>query len=184
MSQWELLPSWPMGESLLHRTSTPELYYRTCSIVSPLVPLLTNSCRMPLPPPNTAPPPDYLENGRLYHGYHKGSYMYPCDEASLTLYIAMRHCSAIDFCLTFNGMRSKKWIAWISTTNSSKLHDATNYTKKTSSRPTMLRGYWMWAQGQEYGQLTWPSKLFSLHRASSFRMARFSFSFLNMEELC
>jgi 2-polyprenyl-3-methyl-5-hydroxy-6-metoxy-1,4-benzoquinol methylase len=30
-----------------------------------------------------APPPDYIENGRLYHGYRKGLYMYPCDEVSL-----------------------------------------------------------------------------------------------------
>ncbi|OBT88620.1 hypothetical protein VE02_03992 [Pseudogymnoascus sp. 03VT05] len=25
-------------------------------------------------------PPDYEENGRLYHGYRKGIYMFPCDE--------------------------------------------------------------------------------------------------------
>ena len=25
-------------------------------------------------------PADYEENGRLYHGYKKGIYMYPCDE--------------------------------------------------------------------------------------------------------
>lgn len=24
--------------------------------------------------------PDYVENGRLYHGYRKGIYMFPCDE--------------------------------------------------------------------------------------------------------
>lgn len=37
----------------------------------------------PIPPPVqsvAAPPPNYEENGRLYHGYRKGSYMYPCDE--------------------------------------------------------------------------------------------------------
>ncbi|KAH8813337.1 S-adenosyl-L-methionine-dependent methyltransferase [Xylogone sp. PMI_703] len=29
-----------------------------------------------------APPPtDYFENGRLYHGFRKGKYMFPCDEA-------------------------------------------------------------------------------------------------------
>ncbi|KAF7857027.1 hypothetical protein EAF04_009787 [Stromatinia cepivora] len=26
------------------------------------------------------PPPDYYENGRLYHGFHKEKYMFPCDE--------------------------------------------------------------------------------------------------------
>ncbi|KZF21952.1 methyltransferase LaeA [Xylona heveae TC161] len=25
-------------------------------------------------------PPNYMENGRLYHGFRKGIYMYPCDE--------------------------------------------------------------------------------------------------------
>ena len=25
-------------------------------------------------------PQDYMENGRLYHGFRKGIYMYPCDE--------------------------------------------------------------------------------------------------------
>ena len=45
--------------------------------------------RMPLsaPPPTSAVPPplpsNYVENGRLYHGFRKGRYMYPCDEASL-----------------------------------------------------------------------------------------------------
>jgi hypothetical protein len=29
---------------------------------------------------NSGIPPDYLENGRWYHGFHKGAYMYPCDE--------------------------------------------------------------------------------------------------------
>lgn len=39
----------------------------------------------PIPPPVqsvAAPPPNYEENGRLYHGYRKGSYMYPCDEVN------------------------------------------------------------------------------------------------------
>jgi len=27
-----------------------------------------------------AVPQNYLENGRLYHGFRKGVYMYPCDE--------------------------------------------------------------------------------------------------------
>ena len=26
--------------------------------------------------------PPYMENGRLYHGYKKGMYMFPCDEVS------------------------------------------------------------------------------------------------------
>ncbi|KFY46806.1 hypothetical protein V495_02247 [Pseudogymnoascus sp. VKM F-4514 (FW-929)] len=29
---------------------------------------------------NYSDPPDYIENGRLYHGYRKGMYMFPCDE--------------------------------------------------------------------------------------------------------
>ncbi|KAL2056678.1 hypothetical protein ABVK25_003072 [Lepraria finkii] len=29
------------------------------------------------------PPPDYLENGRKYHGYRRGIYMYPCDETEM-----------------------------------------------------------------------------------------------------
>ncbi|RFU27415.1 hypothetical protein B7463_g8910, partial [Scytalidium lignicola] len=46
------------------------------------------SSRIPLPAPpplmNLGPPPpptDYFENGRLYHGFRKGKYMFPCDEA-------------------------------------------------------------------------------------------------------
>lgn len=26
---------------------------------------------------------DHYENGRLYHGYRRGIYMYPCDEVSI-----------------------------------------------------------------------------------------------------
>lgn len=25
-------------------------------------------------------PPNHVENGRTFHGFHKGMYMYPCDE--------------------------------------------------------------------------------------------------------
>ncbi|KAM3077933.1 Secondary metabolism regulator lae1 [Clarireedia jacksonii] len=32
------------------------------------------------PPPPPAPPVDYIENGRLYHGFRKGKYMLPIDE--------------------------------------------------------------------------------------------------------
>ncbi len=32
------------------------------------------------PPPMAGVPSDYEENGRVYHGYRKGSYMYPCDD--------------------------------------------------------------------------------------------------------
>jgi hypothetical protein len=35
-----------------------------------------NSPRLPVPAQNS----NYLENGRWYHGYRKGIYMYPCDE--------------------------------------------------------------------------------------------------------
>jgi hypothetical protein len=45
--------------------------------------------RMPLaaPPPLTTTlppliPPNYIENGRLYHGFRKGRYMFPCDEVN------------------------------------------------------------------------------------------------------
>ena len=31
-------------------------------------------------------PPNHMENGRLFHGYHKGIYMYPCDEVCFKLY--------------------------------------------------------------------------------------------------
>lgn len=46
---------------------------------------LQRSYNMPPPPPpasTAGPPPDYMENGRMYHGYRKGTYMYPCDEVS------------------------------------------------------------------------------------------------------
>jgi len=33
-----------------------------------------------MPPLDPSIPPDYLENGRWYHGYRKETYMYPCDE--------------------------------------------------------------------------------------------------------
>jgi hypothetical protein len=35
-----------------------------------------HSLRLPVPAQNS----NYLENGRLYHGYRRGIYMYPCDE--------------------------------------------------------------------------------------------------------
>jgi SAM-dependent methyltransferase len=39
----------------------------------------------PPPPPMTLPPPpeNYNENGRMYHGFRKGKYMFPCDEAEM-----------------------------------------------------------------------------------------------------
>jgi hypothetical protein len=36
-----------------------------------------------MPPLDPSIPPDYLENGRWYHGYRKGLYMYPCDEVPI-----------------------------------------------------------------------------------------------------
>jgi hypothetical protein len=45
--------------------------------------LLTYSPSPPAPMAATAEPVDYLENGRLYHGFRKGSYMYPCDEVRI-----------------------------------------------------------------------------------------------------
>ena len=49
---------------------------------------LAPRCRMPLsaPPPaatSLPPPPNYLENGRTYHGFRRGKYMFPCDEVRL-----------------------------------------------------------------------------------------------------
>jgi hypothetical protein len=43
---------------------------------------LTNRSSFPpsMPPLDQSIPPDYLENGRWYHGYRKETYMYPCDE--------------------------------------------------------------------------------------------------------
>lgn len=43
---------------------------------------LTNNTSFPpsVPPLDPTMPPDYLENGRWYHGYRKETYMYPCDE--------------------------------------------------------------------------------------------------------
>ena len=39
---------------------------------------------LPAPPPlaNLPPPQNYVENNREYHGFHKGKYMFPCDEVS------------------------------------------------------------------------------------------------------
>ena len=43
--------------------------------------LITFARRTSLPvPPNDQP---HLENGRLFHGFRKGIYMYPCDEVHL-----------------------------------------------------------------------------------------------------
>lgn len=36
-----------------------------------------------------AKPRDYMENGRLYHGYRKGKYMFPCDEVIIHVDICM-----------------------------------------------------------------------------------------------
>ncbi|KAH8649478.1 LaeA-like protein [Tricladium varicosporioides] len=33
--------------------------------------------------PDTPVPGDYLENGRVYHGFHKGKYLFPCDEVEM-----------------------------------------------------------------------------------------------------
>lgn len=38
---------------------------------------LTKRARLPVPAQNS----NYMENGRWYHGYRRGLYMYPCDEA-------------------------------------------------------------------------------------------------------
>jgi hypothetical protein len=37
---------------------------------------LTNATSLPVP----AQYSNYLENGRWYHGFRRGIYMYPCDE--------------------------------------------------------------------------------------------------------
>ncbi|ATZ49708.1 Bclae1 [Botrytis cinerea B05.10] len=43
--------------------------------------MANNGSLSPAPPAAfQEPPPDYTENGRLYHGLHKGKYMFPCDE--------------------------------------------------------------------------------------------------------
>ena len=34
-------------------------------------------CRLAVPASN-----NYVENGRVYHGFRRGMYMYPCDEVS------------------------------------------------------------------------------------------------------
>ncbi|PQE03280.1 hypothetical protein CJF30_00005765 [Rutstroemia sp. NJR-2017a BBW] len=46
------------------------------------VAMANNGLSSPPPPlfSNPAPPADYIENGRLYHGFRKGKYMLPIDE--------------------------------------------------------------------------------------------------------
>ncbi len=36
-------------------------------------------------------PDDYLENGRTYHGYHKGLYIAPCDDVRSMPLRLLRH---------------------------------------------------------------------------------------------
>lgn len=40
--------------------------------------ILTRACSLPVPAQNS----NYQENGRLYHGFRRGIYMFPCDEVS------------------------------------------------------------------------------------------------------
>lgn len=84
--------------------------------------------RMPLsapPPLTTLPSPlipeNYMENGREYHGFRKGKYMFPCDEVNLAgLPWIFNHLPRRGETWADCGeIYSKKRIAWISTTNSS-----------------------------------------------------------------
>jgi hypothetical protein len=61
----------------------------------PSDPKFADANRYSLPTP--AATDNYMENGRLYHGFRRGMYMYPCDEVrallpllpgSLTLFFA------------------------------------------------------------------------------------------------
>lgn len=60
---------------------------------------------MSVPPP----PMDYYENGRLYHGFRKGKYMYPCDEVFFNPGIAVpTRAVARDLKLTILGDQNEK----------------------------------------------------------------------------
>jgi hypothetical protein len=69
----------------------------------------------PVPPPPAAAPPDYMENGRLYHGYRKGMYMFPCDEVCLNQSTAM--VEKKELADTVRGNRKRKIASTYSTSS-------------------------------------------------------------------
>ena len=70
-------------------------------------------------------PKNHTENGREFHGFRKGIYMYPCDEVSFM--ILGRPESYTNARLTCGCVRSKKRIAWTSSTSSSSSRERSNY---------------------------------------------------------
>lgn len=56
--------------------------------------------------------PDYEENGRIYHGFRKGAYMFPCDEVRSTADYTPQDAHK----LTSGANRQKK-IAWTASTS-------------------------------------------------------------------
>jgi hypothetical protein len=140
-----------MGEcrpALLARPVSPALCDRlVCAGASPSSPL-TRACSLPVPAQNS----NYHENGRLYHGFRRGIYMFPCDEVS-------RPLSA---CASSTLTRpSPRKTAWTSTTSFSPWRGATSCTRRpfpqsrsTGSPPASSTS----AVARASGQLTWPSK--------------------------
>jgi len=73
------------------------------------------------PPATNAPAimPDHVEeNGRLYHGFNKGKYLFPCDEVNLKcpIILPQAHLQPWEYANAASCRRRR--IAWTFTTNS------------------------------------------------------------------
>jgi hypothetical protein len=131
------------------RPDSPALCDRVvCAGASPSS-QLTRARSLPVAAQNS----NYHENGRLYHGFRRGIYMYPCDEVSRP------PCSRARHPLTRSSPRKT---AWTSTTSSSRWRGETSCTRRpflqsrsTGSPPASS----MSAVARASGRLTWPSKL-------------------------
>lgn len=108
-------------------------------------------------------PGNYTENGREYHGYHRGKYMFPCDEVSTNQFSGgldgkegKANSAAI----------RKKWIAWISTINFSPWQGMAIYTQPPLYKRKTIADheYWIWERELGFGPLIWQSESSSVQR--------------------
>jgi hypothetical protein len=107
--------------------------------LSPDTEFLTNRTSFPsgMPPLDPSIPPDYLENGRWYHGYRKGIYMLPCDEVLIPHPLTQLWRFRANMMINCRMRR----IAWTSSINSSKSLATTFYIAHLSHRIMMGHEY-------------------------------------------
>lgn len=114
-------------------------------------------CRLAVPASS-----NYVENGRTYHGFRRGIYMYPCDEVSFAVLSPLSGCKTANLQdqLTPFALHSPKRTAWTFTTNYSWLHGESSCTA-LRCRPTRIGGSpasSTWGVGQVSGPSIWQSK--------------------------